>query len=89
MRQPDNLCDHSFTIDFLAPRAGGVNVAGAGSTGTLEFGGGLDTKPLVHLKGVPLIGVLPIGGRVEVRDFYQDSRTMAFRRMALVRTALC
>jgi hypothetical protein len=52
------------------PRAGGVNVAGAGSTGTLEFGGGLDTKPLVHLKGVPLIGVLPIGGRVEVRDFY-------------------
>ncbi len=51
------------------PRAGGVNVAGAGNTGTLEFGGGLDTKPLV-LKGVPLIGALPIGGRVEVRDFY-------------------
>ena len=32
------------------PRAGGVNVAGAGSTGTLEFGGGLDTKPVVRLK---------------------------------------
>ena len=52
------------------PRAGGINVAGAGSTGTLEFGGGLDTKPVVHLKGFPLIGDLPIGGRVEVRDFY-------------------
>lgn len=52
------------------PRAGGVNVAGAGSTGTLEFGGGLDTKPLVHLSGIPLIGTLPIGARFEVRDFY-------------------
>jgi hypothetical protein len=52
------------------PRAGGVNVAGAGSTGTLEFGGGLDTKPVVRLKGIPLIGALPIGGRVEVRDFF-------------------
>ena len=52
------------------PRAGGVNVAGAGSTGTLEFGGGLDTKPLVHLRGIPLIRNLPIGTRLEVRDFY-------------------
>lgn len=52
------------------PRAGGVNVAGAGSTGTLEFGGGLDTKPLVHLRGIPLIRDLPIGTRLEVRDFY-------------------
>jgi hypothetical protein len=52
------------------PRAGGVNVAGAGSTGTLEFGGGLDSKPLVRLSGVPLIGKLPIGVRLEVRDFY-------------------
>jgi hypothetical protein len=51
------------------PRAG-INVAGAGSTGTLEFGGGLDTKPVVHLRSIPLIGELPIGGRVEVRDFY-------------------
>jgi hypothetical protein len=52
------------------PRAGGVNVAGAGNTGTLEFGGGLDTKPLIHLSGIPLIGKLPIGGRLEVRNFY-------------------
>ena len=52
------------------PRAGGVNVAGAGSTGTLEFGGGLDTKPLLYLGGFPLIGKLPIGARLEVRDFY-------------------
>ena len=52
------------------PRAGNVRVSGAGSSGTLEFGGGIDTKPLVHLKGVPVIGKLPIGTRFEVRDFY-------------------
>jgi len=61
------------------PRAGGVNVAGAGSTGTLEFGGGLDTKPVVHLKGIPLIGDLPIGGRVEVRDFYSGQPNFGVR----------
>ena len=52
------------------PPAGNVNVTGAGSTGTLEFGGGLDTKPLLHLKGIPIVKNLPIGARFEVRDFY-------------------
>jgi hypothetical protein len=52
------------------PQAGNVKVSGAGSSGTLEFGGGIDTKPLVQLKGVPVIGKLPIGARFEVRDFY-------------------
>ncbi|HZB87323.1 MAG TPA: hypothetical protein VE291_01580 [Terracidiphilus sp.] len=52
------------------PRTGGVNVTGQGSSGTLEFGGGVDTRPLVHLKGIPIIGTLPIGARFEVRDFY-------------------
>lgn len=52
------------------PRTGNVKVSGAGSTGVLEFGGGIDTKPLVRLKGVPVIGNLPIGTRFEVRDFY-------------------
>ena len=52
------------------PQNGLVNVSGQGNSGTLEFGGGLDTRPLIHLKGVPLIGALPIGGRFEVRDFY-------------------
>jgi hypothetical protein len=61
------------------PRERGVNVAGAGSTGTLEFGGGLDTKPVVHLKGIPLIGSLPIGGRVEVRDFYSGQPNFGVR----------
>jgi hypothetical protein len=73
------------------PREGRVNVAGAGSTGTLEFGGGLDTKPVVHLKGIPLIGVLPIGGRVEVRDFYSGQphfgvRTDGTRQNSIVFT---
>ena len=52
------------------PQTGNVNVAGHGSTGTLEFGGGIDTKPLVRLKGIPKLGTLPIGARFEVRDFY-------------------
>jgi hypothetical protein len=34
------------------------------NTGTLMFGGGIDTKPVVRVLG------LPIGFRVEVRDFY-------------------
>jgi hypothetical protein len=43
----------AFTAD-----AGGTN------TGTLEFGGGVDSKSIVHLVGIP------IGARLEVRDFY-------------------
>jgi hypothetical protein len=34
------------------------------NTGTLVFGGGIDTRPVVRVLG------LPIGFRVEVRDFY-------------------
>src|SRR5258708_29147177 len=52
------------------PRSRSVVVSGAGSSGTLEFGGGIDTKPLVPLKGVPLVGQLPIGARFGGRDFY-------------------
>jgi len=52
------------------PRSGGVKVSGQGSTGTLEFGGGVDTRPLIRLKNIPKIGTLPIAARVEVRDFY-------------------
>jgi hypothetical protein len=52
------------------PRDGNVDVRGNGNTGTLEFGGGVDTKPFIQLKGLPLVGRLPIGARVEVRDFY-------------------
>jgi hypothetical protein len=73
------------------PRAGGVNVAGVGNTGTLEFGGGLDTKPLVRLRGLPLIGKLPIGARLGVRDFYSGQpnygvRTDGNRQNSLVFT---
>jgi hypothetical protein len=53
-----------------SPKSGSVNVKGQGDSGTLEFGGGVDTRPLIQFKGVPLLQNLPIGGRFEVRDFY-------------------
>ena len=43
---------------------------GQGNSGTLEFGGRVDTRPLIQFKGVFLLRNLPIGGRFEVRDFY-------------------
>ena len=52
------------------PRSGNVQVAGAGNSGTFEFGGGVDTKPLVRLSRIPIVRKLPIGARFEVRDFY-------------------
>jgi len=53
-----------------APRAGNVNMKWRGDSGTLEFGGGVDTRPLIQFKGVPMLKNLPIGGRFELRDFY-------------------
>ena len=53
-----------------SPKSGNVNVRGQGDSGTLEFGGGVDTRPFIQFKGVPLLKNLPIGGRFEVRDFY-------------------
>jgi hypothetical protein len=35
----------------------------------LEFGGGIDTGPIVHVLRIP------IGFRVEVRDFYSGTPT--------------
>jgi hypothetical protein len=61
------------------PRSSGVVVSGSGSTGTLEFGGGVDTKPLVRLKGVPVVGQVPIGARFEVRDFYSGQPNYGVR----------
>jgi len=43
------------------------NFKGGTNTGTLEFGGGVDTAPLVHLLRIP------IGARFEVRDFYSGT----------------
>lgn len=37
------------------------------NTGTLEFGGGLDTAPFIHVLGIP------IGARLEIRDFYSGT----------------
>jgi hypothetical protein len=39
----------------------------ANNTGNLEFGGGLDTAPIVHVFRIP------IGARLEVRDFYSGT----------------
>lgn len=50
------------------PPTGNVKVTGAGSSGALVIGGGVDTKPLVHLS-LPIVGKLPVGARFEVRDF--------------------
>jgi hypothetical protein len=54
----------------ISPRSGNVNVKGPGDSGTLEFGGGVDTRPLIRFKGVPLLKYSPFGARFEVRDFY-------------------
>jgi len=53
-----------------APAVPLTQVAGGGSTGTFEFGGGIDTKPFITLHRLPVLGELPIGSRFEVRDFY-------------------
>lgn len=55
-----------------ATKNGNVNVKGRSDSGALEFGGGVDTRPLIQFKGIPLLKNLPIGGRFEVRDFYSD-----------------
>jgi hypothetical protein len=44
-----------------------VGLRGANNTGSLEFGGGIDTAPIVHVFRIP------IGVRLEVRDFYSGT----------------
>ena len=44
-----------------------VDLKGTHNTGSLEFGGGLDTAPIVHVFRIP------IGFRLEVRDFYSGT----------------
>jgi hypothetical protein len=44
-----------------------VGLRGANNTGSLEFGGGVDTAPIVHVFRIP------IGVRLEVRDFYSGT----------------
>src|SRR5258708_40366652 len=61
------------------PRSSSGVVSGAGSSGTLEFGGGIDTKPLVRLKRIPVVGQLPIGARFGGRDFYSGQPNYGVR----------
>jgi hypothetical protein len=50
---------------FTAARpSAATTFSGGTNTGALEFGGGVDTKPLVHILAIP------IGARLEIRDFY-------------------
>ncbi len=49
-----------------------VEVRGNGSGGAFEFGGGIDTKPLITLPKLPILGALPVGARFEVRDWYSS-----------------
>lgn len=44
-----------------------VDLKGAHNTGSFEFGGGIDTAPIVHVFRIP------IGVRLEVRDFYSGT----------------
>ena len=44
-----------------------VGLKGANNTGSLEFGGGIDTAPIVHVFRIP------IGVRLEIRDFYSGT----------------
>ena len=50
------------------PAISDVIVTGAGSTGALVFGVGVDTRPIVPLH-LPLLPNLSVGGRIEARDF--------------------
>lgn len=50
-----------------APPANVPVFRGASNSGALEFGGGIDTKPIVHVLR------LPIGVRLAVRDFYSGT----------------
>ena len=43
------------------------DLKGTHNTGSLEFGGGIDTAPIVHVFRIP------IGVRLEVRDFYSGT----------------
>jgi hypothetical protein len=44
-----------------------ADLKGTHNTGSLEFGGGIDTAPIVHVFRIP------IGIRLEVRDFYSGT----------------
>jgi len=52
---------------FGQPSSTTADLKGTHNTGNLEFGGGIDTAPLVHVFRIP------IGVRLEVRDFYSGT----------------
>jgi len=55
------------------PPGSQVVVTGAGNSGALELGGGVDTRPIVHL-----LGSLSVGARLEVRDFLSGQPKYGF-----------
>jgi len=56
-----------YTRFTAAAPASAPNFRGGSNNGSLEFGGGVDTAPIVH------VFKIPIGVRLEVRDFYSGT----------------
>jgi hypothetical protein len=65
--QPWLLFGGGYTRFHEASPAGSTGFQGGTNTGNLEFGGGIDTAPILHVFRVP------IGARIEVRDFYSGT----------------
>lgn len=65
--QPWLLFGGGYTRFHEASPAGSTGFHGGTNTGNLEFGGGVDTAPIIHVFRVP------IGARIEVRDFYSGT----------------
>jgi hypothetical protein len=65
--QPWLLFGGGYTRFHEASPVGATSFQGGTNTGNLEFGGGIDTAPIIHVFGIP------IGARIEVRDFYSGT----------------
>ena len=65
--QPWLLFGGGYTRFREASPVGVTSFQGGTNTGNLEFGGGIDTAPIIHVFRIP------IGVRLEVRDFYSGT----------------
>jgi hypothetical protein len=65
--QPWLLFGGGYTRFHEASPIGDTSFQAGTNTGNLEFGGGIDTAPIIHVFRIPL------GARIEVRDFYSGT----------------
>lgn len=65
--QPWLLFGGGYTRFHETSPVGVTSFQGRANTGNLEFGGGIDTAPIIHVFGIP------VGARLEVRDFYSGT----------------